>query len=62
MTLVQGSNGSLSLPGEMLVMDRIRITYESYLFRDFYHVFCLVVDGMYCNSTCISRMRLYVAS
>jgi hypothetical protein len=28
MTLVQGYNGSLSLPGETLVMDGIKMTYE----------------------------------
>ena len=46
-TLVQGSNGLLSLPREMLVMDGIRITYESYLFRDFYHEMelCLLLSS-----------------
>ena len=49
-TLVQGSNGSLSLPGERVVMDGIKISYEDYLVDDFYHtqwnyVFCLIVDG-----------------
>ena len=48
--LAQGSNGSLSVPGERVVMDRIRIDYEDYLVNEFYrtrwsYVFCLVLDG-----------------
>ena len=54
--LAQGSNGSLSMPGERMVMDRIRIDYEDYLINEFYHtywsyVFCLVLDGT--RSECI---------
>ena len=50
-TLVQGSNGSLSLPGESVVIERIKISYEDYYVNNFYHtrfnyVFCLVIDGM----------------
>ena len=48
--LAQGSNGSLSMPGERMVMDRIRIDYEDYLINEFYRtrwsfVVCLVIDG-----------------
>ena len=63
-TLVQGSNGSLSLPGERAVMNGLRISYEDY--SVFYHmrwsyIFCLVLDGiiLYVHVQYISTMQLY---
>ena len=48
--LVQGFNRSLSMPGERVVMDRIKIEYEDYLVNEFYrtrwsYVLCLILDG-----------------
>lgn len=65
-TLVQGSNGSLSLPGERVVIDGMRIAYQDY--DTLYHmrwsyIFCLVLDGMYMYSASLDlpcdSMTLY---
>ena len=55
-TLAQGSNGSVSVTGERVVIERIKIEYFDYLNSAFYHTrwsydFCLVSDGTY--SVCI---------
>ena len=48
--LVQGSNGSLSVPADNIVMDSVKIEYPDYGIGAFYHTrwsyrFCLVFDG-----------------
>ena len=56
--LTQGSNGSVSVTGERVVIDGIKIEYLDYLNSAFYHTrwsydFCLVSDGTY--SACMGH-------
>ena len=37
MTLVHSSNGSLSVPGDTIFMDNVKIEYTQYLLFEFYH-------------------------
>lgn len=50
-SLVQGSNGSVSVPADTIVMDSVRIEYPDYATDAFYNTqwsyrFCLVIDGI----------------
>lgn len=56
--LAQGSNRSLSLPGEKVVVAKVKLEYPNYIGYDYYNTqwrcsFCTVIDGNQCTASYI---------